>query len=100
MELAEAILNAAGEHWVLNLVLIKIKLWSSYMDMQYLSPCLCLGRLFSPCPNLIGKVALAILSHNLYGPGGGYGAAQQNPRTLAIAIQKAQKQVKQKIYAK
>ena len=27
-------------------------------------------------------------------------AAQQNPRTLAIAIQKAQKQVTQKIYAK
>ena len=29
--------------------------------------CLCLGRLFSPCPNLIGKVALAL---SLYG---GYG---------------------------
>ena len=26
IELAEAILNAAGEHWVLNLMLIKIKL--------------------------------------------------------------------------
>ena len=30
--------------------------------------CLCLGRLFSPCPNLIVKVALAFLSHNYYGP--------------------------------
>ena len=46
------------------------------MDIQYLSP-VSVYRQAVLFPNLIGKVSCLI-----YGPGGAYGTAQQNPRTL------------------